>query len=290
MKLTLKNLKELSTIAILAAEKAGELISLYDDKYFTIESKSTGTSLASQVVTEVDIKSQEIILQELQSSISTYDLGLLTEESEDNQSRFEKDYFWCIDPLDGTLPFTEKKAGYAVSIALVTKDGVPVVGIIYNPIDKATYHAIQGNGAYKNNKPLNIQEHNNCFTLVSDRSFLKHQNYKSIKTSLKETLIKNGYSQYKEMNEGGAAMNAIWVLENAPACYFKNPKIEKGGGSIWDFAASTCIFNEINAHVSDVFGNNLHLNGEHSTFMNQKGVLFASSQSVSKMLKKIIQE
>ena len=51
----------------------------------------------------------------------TYDLALLTEESEDDRSCFEKDYFWCIDPLDGTLPFTRNEAGYSVSIGLVAE-------------------------------------------------------------------------------------------------------------------------------------------------------------------------
>ena len=55
-----------------------------------------------------------------------YDLALLTEELEDDGSRHVKDYFWCIDPIDGTLPFTQKKPGYGVSIALVARDGASV--------------------------------------------------------------------------------------------------------------------------------------------------------------------
>ena len=52
-----------------------------------------------------------------------YDFGILTEETPDNGSRLVKDYFWCVDPLDGTLPFTEGTPGYSVSIALVSKSG-----------------------------------------------------------------------------------------------------------------------------------------------------------------------
>ncbi|MDF3128359.1 inositol monophosphatase family protein [Kiritimatiellaeota bacterium B1221] len=80
-------------------------------------------SLASAVVSELDREAQDLILTELEESVGRFDLGILAEESEDSQDRFEKEYFWCIDPLDGTLPFLEGKTGYAVSIALLSREG-----------------------------------------------------------------------------------------------------------------------------------------------------------------------
>jgi len=71
-------------------------------------------------------------------------------------------------------------------------------------------------------------------------------------------------------------MNAIWVLENAPACYFKFPKPENGGGSLWDFAATACIFREVGAIASDIYGAPLDLNRPDSTFMNHRGILFTA--------------
>ena len=47
--------------------------------------------------------------------------------------RLELNYFWCIDPLDGTLPFIEGKVGYAVSIGLVSRDGTPLIGVVCDP-------------------------------------------------------------------------------------------------------------------------------------------------------------
>jgi len=111
----------LTNIAIQAAQKAGERISEQAGKQIAVQYKTGGTSLASQVVTEIDGLSQEIILQTLKPLTDTYDLGLLTEEQADDKSRCEKEFFWCIDPLDGTLPFIEQKHGYAVSIALISK-------------------------------------------------------------------------------------------------------------------------------------------------------------------------
>ena len=91
MKLTKNNLTELCTVAIEAAKKAGQVINEYVDKNVTINTKKGADSLASQVVTEVDIKAQDAILRILEPSIKKYDLALLTEESVDDKSRFEKD-------------------------------------------------------------------------------------------------------------------------------------------------------------------------------------------------------
>jgi fructose-1,6-bisphosphatase/inositol monophosphatase family enzyme len=106
MQLSAQQLKELSLDAERAARRAGALISNYAGRDFEVSHKPGGDSLASQVVTEVDELAQSVILKELKSSVQDYDLALLAEELEDDGSRLKKDYFWCIDPMDGTLPFT----------------------------------------------------------------------------------------------------------------------------------------------------------------------------------------
>ena len=278
-------LQLLSQKAIEAAKEAATFISSYDIENVTVDIKKNevgcltpqgGTSVASQVVTEVDIKSQEIILNILNPTIREYDLGILAEEIVDDNSRFEKDYFWCIDPLDGTLPYTQGYQGYSVSIALVAKDGTPVIGVVCNPVTMDVYHAFLGGGAFKNGDSWTDDKRpgDKYFTLINDRSFTKHPKFKDITMCVNDVAMDSGYSTFKMIKQGGAVMNAIWVLENRPACYFKLPKKEKGGGSIWDFAATACIFTELGVPVSDIYGNKLDLNSKESTFMNNYGVLF----------------
>ena len=71
-------------------------------------------------------------------------------------------------------------------------------------------------------------------------------------------------------------MNACSVLENFPACYFKFPKSKNGGGSIWDFAATTCIYQELGLPATNFEGGKLDLNRKDSTFMNHQGVFYAN--------------
>jgi hypothetical protein len=57
-----------------------------------------GHTYASQVVTEVDRKAQDAILETLSPSCDEHDFALLTEESEDDHSRFEKNIFGVSIP------------------------------------------------------------------------------------------------------------------------------------------------------------------------------------------------
>ena len=146
MQLDSQQLNTLADVAGEAALQAGALIRTFTAGEVEVFRKEGGDSLASQVVTEVDERSQAVILEHLESTIVSYDLALLTEELTDDGSRFEKDYFWCIDPLDGTLPFTQGKPGYAVAIALVRRDGVPMIGVVYDPVLDRLYRAVSGQG------------------------------------------------------------------------------------------------------------------------------------------------
>lgn len=274
------DMNQLLLVAIEAAETAGQMIA--KSRPQNIRRKEGGESLASQVLTEVDEQSQQIILDILKPTFP--EIGCLTEESEDDRSRFEKETFWCIDPIDGTLPFIDGTPGYSVSIALVARDGTPHIGVIYDPVEHNCYHAIRGGGVYKNGQrwqagsPRYVSQASSL-QLFTDRSFKDHPQFF-------QTLEKLELDEATQVHmTGGAAMNAIWVLENAPACYFKFPKGGNGGGSIWDFAATVCLFAEAGAVATDFFGNPLDLNRSDSTFMGHRGILFASDAALAEQIK-----
>lgn len=291
MQLSTNDLYLLSQCAISAALQAGQMIADFKRDKLTVNTKQAGSSFASQVVTEVDHLSQSIILQNLLPSCAIYDLALLTEESPDDGMRQEKDYFWCIDPLDGTLPFIEGVPGYSVSIALVSKEGIPYIGVIYDPVEKTLYHAIKGAGAFRNGSPWQLSTPSPidqpALTFISDRSFAKHPQYLEVLAQLENIAKRLGYSDLQTIQQGGASMNACWVLEKSPACYFKFPSKHPGGGGLWDFAASTCLYHEMNAVASDINGQALDLNRADSTFMNHRGILYAPDDTLAQLISEL---
>ena len=281
MKLVNSQLLELSEIAIKASKEAGELIQSFVSKNVEVLKKASGTSEASQVVTKVDLLSQETILNYIIPTLEQYDLALLTEESEDDGSRLIKDYFWCIDPLDGTLAFVEGKKGYAVSIALVSREGEPQIGVVYNPSTGNLYHAVIGEGVLKNGEEFFVEKREtNVLNFYSDKSFLKYSKFEQVLDSLSKMTQK----RVEVIQEGGAVMNAIWTLEDGSACYFKFPKKEDGGGSLWDYAATVCVYNELGLSLSDVWGRQLQLNKKETTFMNRSGVVFTVDERLYKQV------
>ena len=282
------NFTELTEKAVKAASNAGQLIRSYRDKDVNVMQKEGGSTLASQVVTEVDRKSQDAILQVLLPTCDELDIALLAEEDEDDRGRLESAYFWCIDPLDGTLPFINGQQGYSVSIGLVAKDGTPLIGVVYDPVHDVLYQATKGQGLRRNNERWSLMQDSQALTFTYDRSFAEDPNFNQVKDELEAYTHSLGLNEFNPIHYGGAVLNACHVLENGPGCHFKFPKSQDGGGSLWDYAATACLYEEGGAVVSDVFGNSLELNRPDSTYMNHRGALYATNKELAKRIREII--
>lgn len=130
--------------AIDAALKAGEMIlSIYNDPAsdFEIERKADNSPL-----TIADRKAHEAI----EAILSKTPFPILSEEGKhlDYSVRQGWEMLWVVDPLDGTKEFIKRNGEFTVNIALI-KNSVPVLGVIYVPVKKDLYFAVEGVGAYK---------------------------------------------------------------------------------------------------------------------------------------------
>ena len=282
------DLKELTKHAVQAALDAGELIRSYQDREVEVLHKEGGDTYASQVVTEVDRKAQDAILQVLGPSCEEFDLAVLTEESEDDGSRFEKECFWCIDPMDGTLPFIRREPGYSVSIGLVAKDGSPRIGVVYDPVHDVLWQATKGEGILRNGEPWSLDASSKELTFTYDRSFAERPERDRVLRELEDYAHSIGLGKLVSIQFGGAVINACHALENGPGCHFKFAKPQEGGGSLWDYAATACLYEEAGAVVSDVHGDPLDLNRSDSTFMNHRGAIYATDQVLAKRIRGIL--
>ena len=130
---------ELET-ALKAAIKAREAILEIYHTDFTVEIKNDQSP-----VTLADKTSEKIILSLLKEKFPDY--GYLSEESDDDPTRFEKNYVWIIDPLDGTKEFVARNGEFAINIGLAYK-GEPILGVVDAPTLGKTYYAVKGEGAY----------------------------------------------------------------------------------------------------------------------------------------------
>lgn len=295
-------LQALCDIARQAALDAGTFIQSVDRSTLQQNFKQAGTSAASQVVTSVDIRSEAIIRDALEPLSLQWEITFVGEESSPNEKlqagekeakpdRLLKPYFWCVDPLDGTLPFVEGRTGYAVSIALLAQSGEPLIGVVYDPVDKTLIHAIKGQGVLVNGAARKQQAVNaTMLTVLADHSFDQHPRYSQALDCLNACAQSLGLDGACIEYGSGAVKNACHVLDNQAACYVKLPKAEEGGGSIWDFAASALIVSEAGGWVSNSNGKPLALNQPGSTFMNAQGVIYASNERIASYLISALRE
>lgn len=149
--------KELLNTAILAARKSASVILQAQGRAQLPQYKGR-----TNLVTETDLRSEEIILNYLQKAYP--DHAILAEES--GKKEQNSDYLWVIDPLDGTTNFVHGYPGYAVSIGCLVK-GVPTLGVVVElPINRI-YTAVRGGGAFRDEKPIKVSTNSRL-----DRSLL----------------------------------------------------------------------------------------------------------------------
>ena len=135
-------IKFLLATAIRAALEAGSMINeVYENKDFEVEAKADESPL-----TLADRKSHDIILQHMNST----DIPVLSEEGKDisYEERSHWNYFWLVDPLDGTKEFIKRNGEFTVNIALIKKDK-PLMGVVYAPYVGDLYFGTLDLGAYK---------------------------------------------------------------------------------------------------------------------------------------------
>jgi myo-inositol-1(or 4)-monophosphatase len=131
-----------------AAREAGAYLSSRFRGDLLIEKKGE-----IDLVTDADRESEQIIKDIILNKYP--DHRILAEES--GKSVRESDYFWLVDPLDGTTNYSHGFPIYCVSIALLEK-GEIIAGCIYNPVLDEIFKAEKGKGAFLNGRSIGISK------------------------------------------------------------------------------------------------------------------------------------
>lgn len=109
-----------------------------------------GDQISTDILTKTDLEIDKFLRKNLHKKFS--DVGFITEENESSSS--EEEFFWVIDPIDGTANFAHEIPIFGISLALWGSKG-PVYGIISFPMQGKSgeiVHAIAGGGVFLNGK------------------------------------------------------------------------------------------------------------------------------------------
>ncbi len=231
-------------IAKKAARRAG------DFALENIAAESRLKACDNSIVTDIDEKSQEMIIESLKSVFPEY--GIIGEEpaSENGEMLLkvpptgDLNAWWVIDPIDGTRNFACGLPYFAVSIGLLV-DGMPAGGVIYYPDRKEMYWASDVNGnAFCNDEVINAKVdtiHHNTQICVSG---LLHEFWSSQQV---EGVFKNCV----HMNLGTAALHMAYLAAGKySAGVFLRTKL-------WDVAGGAAILQAAGGKIADYYGKDL---------------------------------
>jgi 3'(2'), 5'-bisphosphate nucleotidase len=165
--------KQLLLTGLRASQVAGSAILSVYNTAFDVEYKKDESPL-----TLADKKSHDIIKREFETNFP--DIPILSEEGKDipYEERKDWEYYWVVDPLDGTKEFVKRNGEFTVNIALLHHNR-PILGIIHIPVSGAIYYSMDKKGAYRleaggqrsessllkdiGSEPLNLNDSNAVF-------------------------------------------------------------------------------------------------------------------------------
>lgn len=150
MDLQQKDLSIMIETAVVAARLAGQR-AMEESSYIKVSTKA-----GNELVTQADAICQKIIIDRIKETYP--DHGFIAEEGTDNKlfkqpPRGSDDFWWIIDPIDGTNNFANKLPIFAVSVALFFQ-GSPVVGAIFEPATDSMFTAVKGQDARLNARTI----------------------------------------------------------------------------------------------------------------------------------------
>ena len=246
-------------IGKVAAKKAGDVIRKYYKTNYEVKEKGY-----KNPVTTADFEADRIIKDTLMSKFPSY--GWLSEETIDSQSRLSKERVWVVDPLDGTKEFIEGVPNFVVSIALVDC-GIPVIGIIYNPVLNELFYAKKGNGAFLGKKKIY------CFAETE----MKNMIILNSRSETKKGLWIDYENSFKELKPVGSVAYKLGLTASGKADVFASlrPKNE------WDICAGNCIINEAGGKLIDLKGNQRIYNAKKTLI--EPGLIAGNYDAVDKV-------
>lgn len=194
----------------------------------------------ASVKSRYDLKIDRLIVGALKKEFP--DHSILSEES--GRQNKNSDYFWVIDPIDGTGNFLNHNPFFSISIALWFKNQ-PVLGLVEAPFLKERYLAVAGGGAWlinlKNQKKTRarvseIKKLNQSYFLFCGGHTAKNQGMLKI--------FEQFLPRVKSLRKlGSAAIELAWVgMGRAEALILPR-------AYLWDVAAGVLFLQEAGGQI-----------------------------------------
>ncbi len=226
------DLKEILEIFRGCAEKVEETLDNYDvhDK----GSKDMGVGADGTPTKGIDEAAEKTAIDHLAHHT---DLSILSEER--GLIHGKDDGYVILDPVDGTKNALLDIPFYSISLAYTPTTLKEVkVGYVKNLVTGTEYHALEGEGSYKNGSLLSP---------VKEKDDLIFSVYLGDKAHEKSFEVASKPRRIRSL--GSAALEICYVAEGVFDLYLRRSPDERRGLRITDIAASAFILREVGGEV-----------------------------------------
>ena len=252
-------------VAIKAAKTSGDILVNYFEKVHDCRQKNQNIR---DLVTEVDMLSENNIKKVISESFPNH--SIIAEES--HSELRDKKKIWYIDPVDGTVNYSQGIPWCVVSIAL-QENAELIVGVIFNPFTEELFFASKGNGAFLNGKQIHVSQKEDYEGGVYIAAF----------SSTPSEEKRKEYEIFGHVNDTtrgtmriGSAALALAFLANGRIDGFWSKDLHA-----WDLAAGVILVREAGGEISS---------GKDGEYAFEQPVLIASNGKIHEKLSAVLSE
>lgn len=245
--------KELEFAKTLAKE-AGAIMRQYFGFDLKHEWKSDNTPL-----TEADTSINSLVIQRITENFSGD--GVYGEEESFTTG---SERLWVCDPVDGTMAFSHGLQISTFSLALVV-DGVPMVGVIYDPFMDRMFYAQKNGGSFCNDSPIHVSDQTMQNAFINLEAFPSPSGKKGIVDLDASALLRSK----------GAHTTCLWsaIITFALVAAGQYTAALFNISHIHDAAAAKVIIEEAGGKATDLFGNDQRYDRPTNGFIASNGVI-----------------
>ena len=224
-------------IAMSIAEEAGQMIvRAREQQGFSRRMKKD-----NELVTDVDVAVDQLISKRLEEHFPS-EARMSEELAPESAVHVEASHLWVVDPIDGTVNFSQGLRHVAVSIGWL-EEGIAKVGVVHAPFLGETFSAVEGGGAFCNGQPIQPSNADSLMhSLVGTGFPYRHESRKQLLKRLEAVLM---HCQDLRRN-GAAALDLCDVACGRLDAYYESV-------SPWDFVAGWVIAREAGARVGHLY-------------------------------------
>lgn len=220
-----------------AADRAGQVLKKYYGRLTQVDEKFQA-GLVSEADRESEVAIKAILFKEFPQH------QILGEETGLSGSSNEEAAIWMIDPLDGTTNYVHRVPFFCSSLGFEYK-GQMEVAVVDAPEMGWRYHAVRGQGAFLNGKPIQVSPRSQFREGLFATGFSSSDNTLDVQMELVAHVIHHARGIRRL---GAAALDLCLVAEGVFDGFWER------GLQPWDTAAGVLIAKEAGALATDFKG------------------------------------